>query len=212
MTDSGLLERLDGAIGRYAQAETTLYREDGQPLYTDHTARVAALREDLAREFEAADAEFAALREMTTRELEQHAGGDTLSLLSVEELSLANARIPFVERAVALYAPQDYVTRLTSVKHIGDRADMYLWAQEGEKLYQGIMKARSNGTRYSDADINAARQVWALVGELRTKLDPDRATRKQVLEQRREDLTRLQIEINNRRVHIIPKGRSRGQL
>ena len=89
---------------------------------------------------------------------------------------------------------------------------MYLWAQEGEKLYQGIMKARSNGTRYSDADINAARQVWALVGELRTKLDPDRATRKQVLEQRREDLTRLQIEINNRRVHIIPKGRSRGQL
>ena len=81
MTDSGLLERLDGAIGRYAQAETTLYREDGQPLYTDHTARVAALREDLAREFEAADAEFAALREMTTRELEQHA----LSLIHISE-------------------------------------------------------------------------------------------------------------------------------
>lgn len=212
MTDSGLLARLDDAIGRYAQAETSLYRADGQPLYTDHAARVAALREDLAKEFQAVDAEFTALRETTTRELEQVAGSDTLNRLNAEELGLANARLPFVERDAALYSPQDFVTRLTGVKHAGDRADMYLWAQKGAKLYQGIMKARSNGTRYSDADIHAVRRVWELVGEIRAKLDPDRATRKQALEQQREELTKLQIAINNRRTHVVPRGRSRGQL
>ena len=194
---------LETAIAAYERQLAALYRPDGQPMYTDHAARVAALRDQLSAAIATADSQLAQRIESTNQALARARSVDLVDLLSVDELNLANAQRPYVEEDAAQMNPAELQARLEAIAAGDSRVSMFLWTRAATRRVAEFSAARARGDRVSDGDIVAMRQVQTLTTAIAARFaGGNQSAQLQALQeaQEREQQTRMYI---NRRRELI---------
>ena len=199
---------LETAIAAYEQQLAALYRSDGQPMYTDHAARVAALRDQLSAAIATADSQLAQRIESTNQAMARARSVDLVDLLSADELNLANAQRPYVEEDSARMSAAELQARLEAITAGDNRVSMFLWTRAATRRVAEFSAARARGDRVSDGDIVAMRQVHTLSTAIAARLTGgNQSAQLDALKEAQEREQQTRMYINRRRELIAPSVR-----
>ena len=163
--------RIQEATTRRQQQEAQLYRSDGSKYFSDqeHAERMAAIRAEHARAFDAIEADLADRADRAQAELEALEHADPAAGLSTEELQRAAATKAFVADEMADLSLADLARRCrAAASSSGDKASMYALAHHA---------ARRVGEPDVTSDVPGAEEVREAVADLRTKIAPDQERR-----------------------------------
>ena len=131
----GHASRVDSAVTTAARGTAQLLTPQGEPIYADHDARMAAVEAEREQAVQDALAAIDAIRAEAEATLEREADPDSADRLTAAELERVNARLALV-REDAERLPLSMLTkRLRDVLASDDRAIAYLWLRyAGQRL------------------------------------------------------------------------------
>ncbi len=169
--------RIEEAAQRREQAEAALYRSDGTKVFGDaeHRERLANIRAEHARAFDAIDADVGRKVREAEEALLVAENRDPADALLPSELQRANAKSQFVADDVGRLPLDALEKRCRAALASGDKANIFLWAHHA-------------GRR---ADEEGAHELAETVAELRAKLDPDAERKLAEARQAHEDAMEL---------------------
>jgi hypothetical protein len=196
-----------GALGRaeadFEREKAKLYRSDGQPKYTDHEQRLAALQSGVDQAVGAAQqtAEGIIAEQRTLLQVQQE--GDPLDHLTTTEQTAAAARKPFVQEDAETLPPAELLARCKTALATTDKATQYLLARYVGRRVRAADKLAADGhPERADLSMEQRQQLGRAVEELLAKVrgpqgEQKTAAAKGLLE-RAQQLRRRSVEVHDK--------------
>ncbi len=172
---------IDNAAETFRAAEKALYRGDGQPRYApeEHAERRAALFAVFDTACETADNAASKVIADAEQALLGIEHDDPTGRLSADDLTSANAKRAFVAEDAERLPLGDLAARCTVALVAGDTATIFLLARYARKRGEAVLADLHNGTRMSEGDRAALRDLDGVLKQLDGALaDPTAANKR----------------------------------